>query len=132
MSESEQSLVLDLLRGLSAEVKANTTAMSVLDLRLSKLEYHMGELGFREKERNGHIADLVNWKSDHQDEADRAAAILEGRQAQRAEDKDRLALIWDKMERPVLYGITGVGIAAGGILLNLVLKAAEAGGLWPF
>lgn len=72
----------------------------------------------REAQRtNGRISALEAWRQQSEADAREAAAFAAGEESVKREYRSKLELVWDRVERPVVYGIgalmVGVGIRVG-------------------
>jgi len=115
--EERTVTLLEAMSEIKAEVAAGTRQTEHL---VNRMDIANGRTSKNESVIELHLRE-------HSDDA----LVAQGRAAQRAEDKDRLQLVWDRIEKPVLYGLAGAGVGAGGILMGWFLTIARDG-LWVF
>lgn len=122
---SETEIILDAIGHVRAAVQA-------VDDRLNKVEISTRELAFRERERNGHIADLTRWRetvemeqAKKREQDLRALGFQEGEQAVKDAARNKALAVWEKAEKPVVYGLAAVLLGLG-----MRLGAFFIGGPW--
>ena len=109
---------------LEAHRKEVSSKLDVGTRFMSQLSERERERNENDRERNGQIGRLTKWKEEMELADAKAASFAQGEQAVRLAARTRVTAIWEKVEKPVVYGagmlVFGAGIRVGAFLLGNV------------